>query len=79
MYIQTPEGSWLDLPAWRTQFLLSAGAELETLRESGAKALVIDTSARLQPGAGSFSGLRLCRHSANPPLSGEDFDSKPTS
>ena len=36
------EGSWFDHPFWRSKFLLTDPADLQTLRGSGVKALWID-------------------------------------
>jgi len=44
MYIHAPEGSWMDYPDWKTQFLLTDPVELEKMKESGVAAFVIDTS-----------------------------------
>jgi HD-GYP domain-containing protein (c-di-GMP phosphodiesterase class II) len=42
MFIHAPDGSWMDHPDWKTQFLLADPAELERLRE-GKAAFIIDT------------------------------------
>ncbi|HEY0325089.1 MAG TPA: HD-GYP domain-containing protein [Allosphingosinicella sp.] len=42
MFIHAPDGSWMDHPDWKTQFLLTDPTELERLRESKA-AFIIDT------------------------------------
>ena len=42
MYVHALEGSWFDHPFWRSKFLLTDPADLQTLRSSGVKALWID-------------------------------------
>lgn len=42
MFIHAPDGSWMDHPDWKTQFLLTEEAELERLRE-GSAVFIIDT------------------------------------
>ena len=42
MYVHALEGSWFDHPFWRSKFLLTDPADLQTLRGSGVKALWID-------------------------------------
>jgi len=56
MFIHAPEGSWMDHPDWKTQFLLTDPVELERLRE-GSAFFVIDTD----KGADSLGGGELRR------------------
>ncbi|WP_166039657.1 HD-GYP domain-containing protein [Sphingosinicella sp. YJ22] len=42
MFIHAPDGSWMDHPEWKTQFLLTDEGELERLRE-GKSIFIIDT------------------------------------
>ncbi|HBC22797.1 MAG TPA: phosphodiesterase [Pseudomonas sp.] len=42
MYVHALDGSWFDHPFWRSKFLLTDPADLQTLRSSGVKALWID-------------------------------------
>ncbi len=42
MFIHAPDGSWMDHPDWKTQFLLTDPGELERLRE-GKAVFIIDT------------------------------------
>ncbi len=42
MYIHALDGNWFNHPFWRTKFLLTDPADLQTLRASGIKALWID-------------------------------------
>ena len=42
MYIHALDGNWFNHPFWRTRFLLTDPADLQTLRASGIKALWID-------------------------------------
>lgn len=42
MFIHAPDGSWMDHPEWKTQFLLTDEGELERLRE-GKAVFIIDT------------------------------------
>lgn len=42
MFIHAPDGSWMDHPDWKTQFLLTDPVELERLRE-GKAVFIIDT------------------------------------
>jgi HD-GYP domain-containing protein (c-di-GMP phosphodiesterase class II) len=42
MYIHAPEGSWMDHPDWKTQYLLTDPAELERMQE-GKAVFIIDT------------------------------------
>ncbi|MDE2404387.1 MAG: DUF3391 domain-containing protein [Sphingomonadales bacterium] len=44
MFIHKMEGSWLNHPFWRAQFLLDDRAKLQKLRESGVPAVIIDVS-----------------------------------
>ncbi len=42
MYIHAPEGSWMDHPDWKTQYLLTDSVELERMQE-GKAVFIIDT------------------------------------
>lgn len=42
MYIHAPEGSWMDHPDWKTQYLLTDPAELERM-QAGKAVFIIDT------------------------------------
>lgn len=42
MYVHSVEGSWFDHPFWRSKFLLTDPADLQTLQRSGVGAVWID-------------------------------------
>jgi len=44
MFIQSLEGSWLSHPFWKTKFLLTDPADLQSLQKSGIPAVLIDIS-----------------------------------
>ncbi|QKR99776.1 HD-GYP domain-containing protein [Sphingomonas sp. CL5.1] len=43
MYISGIDGNWLDYPFWKRRFLLTRDVDLEALRESAIRAVIIDT------------------------------------
>lgn len=44
MYIHELKGAWVDHPFWKTKFVLDAAKDLQSLRASVIKEVVIDAS-----------------------------------
>jgi putative nucleotidyltransferase with HDIG domain len=59
MYVHEIEGGWLDHPFWRTHFLVTDQSQLDELRDSDVRAVVIDTFRGKDVPDLSFATLKL--------------------
>ena len=56
MFVHKMDGSWLDHPFWKSNFLIEDHKRLQTLKSSKLRGVVIDTSKGKDTGKGKDAG-----------------------